>query len=180
MRAFVIQKHAARLLHYDFRLELEGVLKSWALPRDPSLVAGVRRLGVAGEDHGLDYGGFEGIIPAGSYGAGAVLPWDRGTWEPEGDAVSDYAAGSLTFRLQGTKLTGGWRLVHMKAPAAERHASWLLVKSRDAAARSRSDPDVLDEQPLSVLSGRAIADLRPRMLGADAGHSELGGFGDET
>jgi bifunctional non-homologous end joining protein LigD len=158
-RSFVIQKHAARRLHYDFRLELDGVLKSWAVARGPSLVAGERRLAVPVEDHRLDYGGFEGVIPAGSYGAGAVLVWDRGTWEPDGDAAASLADGSLGFRLHGTKLTGAWRLVRMKLRPKENRPSWLLIKGKDAAARPRSAPDVLDEQPLSVLSGRAIEEL---------------------
>lgn len=158
---FVVQKHAARRLHYDFRLELDGVLKSWAVARGPSLVAGEQRLAVPVEDHRLDYAGFEGVIPADSYGAGAVLVWDRGTWTPDGDASAGLAAGSLGFSLHGEKLTGGWRLVRMKARPRERQASWLLIKAQDAAARSRGAPDVLIEQPFSVLSGRAIADLDP-------------------
>lgn len=159
MSSFVIQKHAARRLHYDFRLELDGVLKSWALTRGPSLVAGERRLAVQVEDHRLDYGSFEGVIPEGSYGAGAVLLWDRGTWEPDGDPAAAYAAGSLRFRLQGEKLGGGWRLIRMQPRTGERQASWLLIKARDSAARGRSEPDVLEEQPLSVLSGRTIEDI---------------------
>jgi DNA ligase D-like protein (predicted 3'-phosphoesterase) len=155
MRFYSIQKHAARRLHYDLRLELAGVLKSWAVTKGPSLVAGERRLAVQVADHGLDYGSFEGILPAG-YGAGTVLLWDRGTWEPDGDAEAAYAAGSLAFRLRGEKLTGAWRLVRMAPRADERHISWLFIKARDAAARAKGDPDVLTERPLSVLSQRPI------------------------
>ena len=157
--AFVVQKHAARRLHYDFRLELDGVLKSWALARGPSLVAGERRLAVPVEDHRLDYAGFEGVIPAGSYGAGAVLVWDRGIWKPDGDAVAGLAAGSLRFHLHGEKLTGVWRLVRMKAKREEQRATWLLIKSQDAAARPRGASDILVEQPLSVISTRAIEEV---------------------
>lgn len=155
-RLFVVQKHAARRLHYDFRLELHGVLKSWAVARGPSLVAGERRLAVQVEDHQLDYASFEGVIPAGSYGAGAVLVWDKGTWEAEGDPEADLAAGSLSFRLQGEKLGGAWRLVRMKPRAKQRGVSWLLIKAQDGAARSATAPDILEERPLSVISGRGI------------------------
>lgn len=154
-----VQKHAARRLHYDFRLELGGVLKSWAVTRGPSLVAAERRLAVAVEDHGLDYADFEGVIAPGRYGAGVVLLWDRGTWEPDGDPAAAYAAGSLAFTLHGEKLTGRWRLTRMKPRPRERHVSWLLVKSRDAAARGADDPDVLEAQPRSVVTGRTIEEI---------------------
>jgi DNA ligase D-like protein (predicted 3'-phosphoesterase) len=154
MLSFVVQKHAARRLHYDVRLELGGVLKSWAVTRGPSLIAGERRLAIEVEDHALNYGSFEGVIPSGSYGAGAVLLWDRGTWEPDGDPLAGLAAGSLRFQLHGAKLTGGWRLARM-APRG-RQVSWLLTKTADAAARPRSAPDILEECPLSVISGRSI------------------------
>src|SRR5690242_1565081 len=109
--SYVIQKHAARRLHYDFRLELGGVLKSWAVPKGPSLDPKERRLAVHVEDHPLDYGEFEGIIPPGEYGGGTVLLWDRGTWEPEGDPVRGYGKGHLRFQLHGDKLRGSWSLV---------------------------------------------------------------------
>lgn len=157
--AFVVQKHAARRLHYDFRLELDGVLKSWALARGPSLVAGEGRLAVPVEDHRLDYAGFEGVIPAGSYGAGAVLVWDHGIWKPDGDAVAGLAAGSLRFHLHGEKLMGAWRLVRMKAKPNSQRTLWLLIKGRDAAARPRGASDILVEQPLSVISTRAIEEI---------------------
>jgi len=112
--SFVIQKHAATRLHYDFRLELDGVLKSWAIPKGPSLDPGEKRLAVHVEDHPLDYGGFEGVIPQGQYGGGTVLLWDRGTWQPEGDdPEADYRKGSLKFTLNGEKLHGKWALVRM-------------------------------------------------------------------
>ncbi|GJD54565.1 Multifunctional non-homologous end joining protein LigD [Methylobacterium dankookense] len=157
--AYRVQKHAARRLHYDFRLELGGVLKSWAVTRGPSLVAGERRLAVAVEDHGLGYADFEGVIAAGGYGAGVVLLWDRGTWEPEGDPAAALAAGSLAFTLQGEKLGGRWRLMRMKPRARERRVSWLLVKAHDAAARGPGEPDILDEKPHSVATGRSIEDI---------------------
>ena len=173
--AFSVQKHAARRLHYDVRLELGGVLKSWAVTRGPSLVAGERRLAVEVPDHALDYAGFEGVIGQG-YGAGAVLVWDRGTWEPHGDPVAGLAAGSLGFSLHGTKLTGRWRLLRMRRTAGTRPPAWLLVKSDDAAARPADAPDVLDARPASVLTGRTIEELaasppRGRPSPADAAGS---------
>ncbi|MBV9521157.1 MAG: ATP-dependent DNA ligase, partial [Alphaproteobacteria bacterium] len=113
-RSFVIQKHAARRLHYDFRLELDGVLKSWAVPKGPSLDPEEKRLAVHVEDHPLDYGGFEGVIPQGQYGGGTVMLWDRGYWLSEdGDATAAYRKGHLKFRLIGEKLRGRWVLVRM-------------------------------------------------------------------
>lgn len=157
--AYRVQKHAARRLHYDFRLELGGVLKSWAVTRGPSLVAGERRLAVAVADHGLDYADYEGVIAPGSYGAGVVLLWDRGTWEPDGDAEEALAAGSLAFILRGEKLTGRWRLMRMKPKPRERRVSWLLVKAQDEAARAAGAPDILAEQPRSVLTGRTVEEI---------------------
>lgn len=151
---FVIQKHAARRLHYDLRLELDGALKSWAVTKGPSLVPGEKRLAVHVEDHPLEYGGFEGNIPEGEYGAGSVIVWDRGTWIPEGDPHKGYAKGHLDFTLKGTKLKGRWHLVRMRRRPREKQEGWLLIKSADEAARGPDDPDVLEEQPTSVLSGR--------------------------
>jgi bifunctional non-homologous end joining protein LigD len=157
--SFVVQKHAARRLHYDFRLELDGVLKSWALAKGPSLVPGERRLAVHVEDHPLDYGGFEGTIPAGQYGAGTVMVWDRGTWTPKGDAHAGYKKGRLDFTLDGEKLKGAWHLVRMRAKAGERGDNWLLIKSDDDAARSADETDILDDAPRSVVTHRSIEEI---------------------
>src|SRR6202022_3163339 len=166
--SFVIQKHAARRLHYDFRLELDGVLKSWAVPKGPSLDPGEKRLAVQVEDHPLDYGGFEGIIPEGQYGGGTVLLWDRGTWVPhDPDPAAAYAKGVLKFELQGQKLHGNWALVRMGGKAArERRQNWLLVKERDEEAVPHSGDAVVANNPLSVETGRsldAIASDRDRV-----------------
>lgn len=153
--SFVVQKHAARRLHYDFRLEMDGVLRSWAVTRGPSLDPNERRLAVHVEDHPLDYGRFEGTIPKGAYGAGTVQLWDWGSWEPVGDAAKGYAKGHLEFTLSGEKLTGRWHLVRMQGRKGEKRENWLLIKARDEAARD--DGDILEEAPLSVESGRDIA-----------------------
>jgi bifunctional non-homologous end joining protein LigD len=157
--SFVVQKHDATRLHYDFRLELDGVLKSWAVTRGPSLVPGEKRLAVHVEDHPLDYGGFEGTIPEGQYGAGAVIVWDRGTWTPEGDAHAGYAKGHLDFVLHGEKLKGRWHLVRMHPRPGEKGDNWLLIKGDDEEARGPHDPDILKEEPNSVISGRSIDDI---------------------
>jgi bifunctional non-homologous end joining protein LigD len=157
--SFVIQKHAASRLHYDFRLELDGVLKSWAVAKGPSLVPGEKRLAVHVEDHPLGYGAFEGTIPQGQYGGGTVMLWDRGTWEPEGDPHKDYEKGRLTFALNGEKLHGTWHLVRMRSRPGERRENWLLVKSDDAWARSADAPDILEEEPLSVATGRTMDEI---------------------
>jgi bifunctional non-homologous end joining protein LigD len=149
-RSFFVQKHAASRLHYDFRLELGGVLKSWAVPKGPSLDPGVSRLAVHVEDHPLDYGGFEGTIPEGQYGAGTVLLWDQGLWLPEGDPVEAYRNGRLLFTLEGRKLRGRWSLVRFKAAGGGRKENWLLRKRRDAAARSGKQEDILVSRPESV------------------------------
>ncbi|MET0334676.1 MAG: DNA polymerase ligase N-terminal domain-containing protein, partial [Rhizobacter sp.] len=125
--SFVVQKHAARNLHYDFRLELDGTLKSWAVPKGPSLDPSLKRMAVQVEDHPVAYGGFEGVIPEGHYGAGSVVVWDRGTWTPLGDARKGYRDGKLKFELQGEKLHGGFTLVRMKRREGERSESWLLM-----------------------------------------------------
>ena len=156
---FVVQKHAARRLHYDLRLELDGALKSWAVTKGPSLVPGDKRLAVHVEDHPLEYGGFEGNIPQGEYGAGSVIVWDRGTWQPEGDPHKAYAKGHLDFSLDGEKLKGRWHLVRMRKRPREKQEGWLLIKSADDAARGPEDPDILEEQPKSVLSDRTIEDV---------------------
>src|SRR5436190_11104753 len=156
--SFVIQEHAARRLHYDFRLELDGLLKSWAVPKGPSLDPGEKWLAVQVEDHPLDYGGFEGIIPEGQYGGGTVLLWDRGTWVPKDpDPAAAYAKGMLKFELHGEKLHGNWALVRMGGKAArERRQNWLLVKERDDAAVPHSGDAVVANNPLSVETGRSL------------------------
>ena len=151
--SFVIQKHAARHLHYDFRLELQGTLKSWAVPKGPSLDPADKRMAVHVEDHPLDYAGFEGVIPPGQYGAGTVIVWDRGDWIPVGDPVAGYRAGKLKFELRGHKLSGHWTLVRMRGRGTERQEPWLLIKERDDAARPAASFSVVDEMPDSVLSG---------------------------
>jgi bifunctional non-homologous end joining protein LigD len=156
---FVIQKHAARRLHYDFRLELDGVMKSWAVTRGPSLVPGEKRLAIEVEDHPVEYNRFEGTIPEGEYGGGTVLIWDRGRWYPEGDPHDGLKKGQLDFTLEGEKLSGRWHLVRMHARAGEKKQPWLLIKGKDEAARSGRDPDILEEEPLSVVSGRSIAEI---------------------
>lgn len=151
---FCIQKHDASHLHYDFRLELDGTLKSWAIPKGPSLDPKVKRLAVHVEDHPLDYAGFEGHIPEGHYGAGDVIVWDRGVWIPEGDAEQGYAKGHLRFELQGEKLAGRWNLFRTRL--AGKKEQWMLVKSADAQARDESDYDILEAEPDSVLSERSL------------------------
>ncbi len=150
-RSFVVQKHAAARLHYDFRLELDGTLKSWAVPKGPSLDPSVRRMAVPVEDHPLSYGTFEGTIPKGQYGAGTVIVWDRGEWAPAGDPSAGYRAGKLKFDLHGEKLRGRWNLVRMKGRAGERQESWLLIKEDDEEARPATEYDVVEALPDSVL-----------------------------
>jgi len=133
---FVVQKHAASHLHYDFRLELDGVMKSWAVTRGPSLIPGEKRLAVHVEDHPIEYNTFEGTIPQGEYGGGTVMIWDRGRWSPEGDVHKAYAKGHLDFTLEGEKLSGRWHLVRMQRRANDRHDNWLLIKGKDEAARA--------------------------------------------
>lgn len=157
--SFVVQKHDASRLHYDFRLELDGVLKSWAVTKGPSLVPAEKRLAVHVEDHPLDYGDFEGTIPQGQYGAGTVMVWDRGTWEPEGDPNDGLAEGRLSFRLDGEKLRGEWHLVRMGKRRSERQESWLLIKGDDEHARRVGEPDILEEEPLSAKTGRSLREI---------------------
>jgi bifunctional non-homologous end joining protein LigD len=157
--SFVIQKHDATRLHYDFRLEMDGVLKSWAVTKGPSLVPGDKRLAVHVEDHPLDYGGFEGMIPKGNYGAGAVLLWDRGSWEPIGDPHKAYKKGHMEFELKGEKLEGRWHLVRMGHRQDEKRENWLLIKGEDEFARAGGDQDILEELPLSVLSGKTLEEI---------------------
>ena len=157
--AFVIQKHAARRLHYDLRLELEGVMKSWAVTRGPSLVPGEKRLAVQVEDHPVAYNKFEGTIPQGEYGGGTVMVWDRGYWQTESDPHKGLAKGHLAFTLDGEKLSGGWHLVRMHRRPGEKHDNWLLIKQHDEAERSAHDKDILEEKPLSAVTGRTMDEI---------------------
>ncbi|TCQ10475.1 ATP-dependent DNA ligase LigD phosphoesterase module /ATP-dependent DNA ligase LigD polymerase module [Rhizobium sp. PP-F2F-G36] len=156
--SFVIQKHDATRLHYDFRLEMDGVLKSWAVTKGPSLNPEDKRLAVHVEDHPLSYGDFEGVIPKGQYGGGTVIVWDRGTWTPIGDLAKAYAKGHLEFTLDGEKLQGRWHLVRMHGKPGETRENWLLIKGDDEAARDDSF-DILKERPESVKSGRELKDV---------------------
>jgi DNA ligase D-like protein (predicted 3'-phosphoesterase) len=158
---FVVQKHAARSLHYDFRLEVDGTLASWAVPKGPSLDPADKRLAMRVEDHGLDYADFEGVIPKGTYGAGAVIVWDTGPYRnlteregrevPMGEALRE---GHAVVGLEGDKLRGGWAITRIGKNRRER---WLLVKRRDETAAP--DADLVAERPESVLSGKTIEDL---------------------
>jgi bifunctional non-homologous end joining protein LigD len=158
---FVIQKHQASHLHYDFRLEMEGVLKSWAVPKGPSYDPGVRRLAMMTEDHPYDYAAFEGVIPDGNYGAGNVIIWDQGTWEfiePGDDPVAALKSGKLTFRMQGKKMFGEWALVKIRGKgSSDRGNEWLLLKHRDEFANE--EIDVTKVAPRSVVSNRTIDEV---------------------
>lgn len=174
-RRFVVQKHAARRLHYDFRLELDGVLKSWAVPKGPSLDPSEKQLAVEVEDHPVEYADFEGVIPAGEYGGGTVLVWDRGTWEPEGDPLRALEQGRLTFRLEGEKLRGRWNLVRTRG-RQDGDKNWLLIKGRDDQARSADEFDVL-ESAASVTSGRDLEQVaadRDRVWQSERSQPETG------
>jgi bifunctional non-homologous end joining protein LigD len=142
---FVVQKHRATALHYDFRLEDGGVLRSWAVPKGPSLLPADKRLAMQVEDHPLDYATFEGVIPEGEYGGGTVMVWDIGTWELE---EGSFDKGAIKFRLEGKKLKGSWRLVRTRG------RQWLLIKSRDGAAK---DEDITLTKPRSAISRRLMA-----------------------
>ncbi|APV37844.1 ATP-dependent DNA ligase [Pseudomonas frederiksbergensis] len=157
---FCIQKHDASRLHYDFRLELDGALKSWAVPKGPSLDPKVKRLAVHVEDHPIDYATFEGSIPEGHYGAGDVIVWDRGVWIPQDDPAEAYAKGKLKFELKGEKLGGLWNLVRTHMPGKQEQ--WFLIKHQDGAARPESDYDVVAAEPDSVLSDRTIVAKKPK------------------
>ncbi|WP_296578525.1 DNA ligase D [Phreatobacter sp.] len=154
--SFVVQKHAARRLHYDLRLEHDGVLWSWAVTRGPSLDPDDKRLAVHVEDHPLDYGSFEGNIPKGEYGAGAVIVWDRGRWIPDGDPKAGMSKGHLSFTLEGERLAGGWHLVRLKPRKGETRDNWLLIKANDDAA---SDRDILNNEPTSLVTGLTVEDV---------------------
>lgn len=155
--AFIVHKHAARRLHYDLRLEHGGVLWSWAVTRGPSLDAAEKRLAVHVEDHPMEYGAFEGTIPAGEYGAGSVIIWDEGKWLPEGDPARGMEKGHLAFTLEGHKLGGRWHLVRLKPRRGEKRDNWLLIKVDDDFARD--DEDILKAAPDSVVSGRSVEEV---------------------
>lgn len=157
--SYVIQKHDASHLHYDFRLELDGVLKSWAVPKGPSLDPSVKRLAVEVEDHPVEYGSFEGVIPEGEYGGGTVLLWDQGSWEPVDDPHKGLRSGRLKFVLHGEKLQGRWMLVRSNSYKGATKPQWLLFKERDDQARPTGEGDILDEQPLSVVSDRDLDEI---------------------
>ena len=151
---FVIQKHRASSLHYDFRLEHDGVMLSWAVPKGPSLDPSNKRFAMQTEDHPIEYNRFEGVIPEGEYGGGTVMIWDRGTWEPEVEDVDRaLAKGDLKFTLHGQKLRGSWVLVRM------RDRQWLLIKHRDKAA---STTDIIADKPRSAVSRRTLASIARR------------------
>lgn len=150
---FVIQKHDASHLHYDFRLELDGRLKSWAVPKGPSLDPSIKRMAIPTEDHPMGYAKFEGSIPHGQYGAGDVIVWDEGVWEPIGDAHEGLTSGKLKFRLIGEKLNGDWALIRTRGRGTSDKEQWLLIKERDSLARAANEYDILVDRPESVISG---------------------------
>ena len=155
---FVVQKHQATALHYDFRLEIEGVLVSWAVPKGPSLNPADKRLAVQTEDHPMEYANFEGVIPEGQYGAGTVMVWDKGAYETDGSAAEQLAQGELKFVLHGKKLQGGFVLIRtgLKSTGARRQRSWLLIKRQDECA----DPAWnIDRYDWSVLTGRNLEEI---------------------
>ncbi len=168
---FVVHKHAARALHYDLRLEIGGVYASWAVPKGPSLDTRDKHLAVHVEDHPLEYGSFEGTIPAGEYGGGTVMIWDRGAFMPVGDPAEGVAKGQLKFVLDGSKLRGAWVLVRMKPRPGERQEAWLLIKERDDGVRPRSEYDMLEAEPDSAATGRTMDQIAAS--GADGAEPPL-------
>lgn len=155
---YVIQKHRATSLHYDFRLEWDGTLLSWAVPKGPSLDPSVKRLAMQVEDHPIDYADFEGVIPEGEYGGGTVMVWDKGTWEPESpDVNAAIAKGDLKIILHGQKLKGSWVLVRTHGYGGSSKKSWLLIKHRDEFASATLD--IAAEEPRSATSKRLLADI---------------------
>jgi len=175
--SFVVQKHDARRLHYDFRLELDGVLKSWAVTKGPSLDPGEKRLAVRTEDHPLDYGTFEGTIPQGEYGGGTVMLWDRGTWEPLHDPHEGLKQGKLHFRLNGERMQGGWALVRMGGGKKEARENWLLIKERDETA-DEADP-LLEENTVSVATGRKMEEIAKGAAAKTRRKKAAGGSGSK-
>ncbi|HEY1467750.1 MAG TPA: DNA polymerase ligase N-terminal domain-containing protein [Candidatus Acidoferrum sp.] len=168
---FVVQKHRASQLHYDFRLEYNGTLLSWAVPKGPSLDPSVKRLAMQVEDHPIDYAKFEGVIPKGEYGGGTVMVWDIGTWTPEqSDVEAALKKGDLKFTLHGKKLRGSWVLVRTRGFGSGSKPTWLLIKHRDKYA---SDVDITQTKPKSALSGRLLADIA-RENGGDVEEAATG------
>src|SRR5215472_19229623 len=155
-RLFVVQKHGARRLHWHFRLELGGTLRSWAVPRGPSPDPAEKRLAVEVEDHPVEYADFEGVIPEGNYGAGEVIVWDQGRWTPLGDLDEGMKKGKLLFELSGYKLRGRWTLVRMKTRGKTTGKEWLLIKERDGFAKKGRESSYPEE---SIFSGRTVEDL---------------------
>lgn len=158
-RIFVVQQHHATAMHYDFRLELDGVLLSWAVPKGPSYDPKDKRLAVHVEDHPIDYANFEGVIPKGEYGGGNVIVWDRGTWEPITDPHAGLAKGDFKVRLSGEKLVGGWVLVRLKPRPGEKRENWLLIKEKDNHARPSAEFNVTVDEPYSVISGVRVDEV---------------------
>jgi bifunctional non-homologous end joining protein LigD len=158
---YVVQKHAARQLHFDFRLEWNGVLMSWAVPKGPSEDPQDKRLAVHVEDHPIEYGAFEGTIPKGEYGGGTVMLWDRGWWAPHGDVDEGMQKGKLSFTLHGKRLAGDWALVRLRRRNKKDKDNWLLIKERDDLARS-SGARAVDTATRSVKSGRSMDDIAHR------------------
>src|ERR1700722_3671437 len=168
---YVIQKHRATALHYDFRIEWNGVLLSWAVPKGPSPDPSIKRLAMQVEDHPLDYAAFEGVIPEGEYGGGTVMVWDSGNWSPESaDVEAALEKGDLKFTLHGTKLHGSWVLVRTRGYGSKADHSWLLIKHRDRFATTR---DITADQPRSVLSKRLLAEIA-REEGGDVEKASTG------
>ena len=154
IRIFVVQKHWASHLHYDFRLEFDGVMKSWAIPKGPSFDPSVRRMAIQVEDHSVAYNRFEGTIPKGQYGAGKVIIWDEGHWVPVGDPHNGYQGGHLRFDLMGSKMRGRWALIRLKMGRIEKQPHWLLIKERDIYAHCKRDLSMIDEMPGGVVQCR--------------------------
>jgi bifunctional non-homologous end joining protein LigD len=172
--AYVIQKHQASHLHYDFRLEWNGVLLSWAVPKGPSLDPSVKRLAMQVEDHPVEYGDFEGVIPEGEYGGGTVMVWDSGTWTPEvADVKAALDKGDLKFTLHGAKLKGSWVLVRTRAFGGGGRVSWLLIKHRDQFASAK---DITVDEPRSALTRRLLAEIAR----AAGGNVEKAAAGDPS
>jgi bifunctional non-homologous end joining protein LigD len=168
---FAVQRHDARRLHWDLRLELDGVLKSWAVTKGPSLTVGEKRLAVRTEDHPMDYLRFEGNIPKGEYGGGSVIVWDLGRWFPEGDPHRGLTKGHLDFRLDGARLKGRWHLVRMRPRRGEKTEPWLLIKSEDEFSRPRGAPEIVDEERTSALTGVTSEEMAATAADLPAAHA---------